>query len=339
MKIRTVTLALLSAFAFSQAAKATTVTGAGASFPQPIYVQWAMNYKSETGNQINYQSIGSSGGVKQILSGTVDFGASDSPMKEADLEKNNLVQFPTVIGGVVPVINVEGIKPGELKLTGELLADIYLGKITHWNDEKIKQLNPSLNLPDKMITTVFRADGSGTSFIFTHYLSQVSSDWKDKVGAANTVKWPTSASGAAGKGNEGVSIYVGRVKNSIGYVEYAYAKQNKMTHVQLKNAAGNFVLPSQESFAAAANVDWNKAKGFSLVLTNQPAAEAWPLAAATFILVPKNVVDKERAETVLNFFDWAYKKGNEQAQKLDYVPLPDNVKQLVRDEWKKVNLK
>lgn len=339
MKIRTVTLALLSAFAFSQAAKATTVTGAGASFPQPIYVQWAMNYKAETGNQVNYQSIGSSGGVKQILSGTVDFGASDSPMKEADLEKNNLVQFPTVIGGVVPVINVEGIKPGELKLTGELLADIYLGKITHWNDEKIKQLNPSLNLPDKMITTVFRADGSGTSFIFTHYLSQVSSDWKDKVGAANTVKWPTSASGAAGKGNEGVSIYVGRVKNSIGYVEYAYAKQNKMTHVQLKNAAGNFVLPSQESFAAAANVDWNKAKGFSLVLTNQPSAEAWPLAAATFILVPKNVVDKERAETVLNFFDWAYKKGNEQAQKLDYVPLPDNVKQLVRDEWKKVNLK
>lgn len=339
MKIRTVTLALLSAFAFSQAAKATTVTGAGASFPQPIYVQWAMNYKAETGNQINYQSIGSSGGVKQILSGTVDFGASDSPMKEADLEKNNLVQFPTVIGGVVPVINVEGIKPGELKLTGELLADIYLGKITHWNDEKIKQLNPSLNLPDKMITTVFRADGSGTSFIFTHYLSQVSSDWKDKVGAANTVKWPTSASGAAGKGNEGVSIYVGRVKNSIGYVEYAYAKQNKMTHVQLKNAAGNFVLPSQESFVAAANVDWNKAKGFSLVLTNQPSAEAWPLAAATFILVPKNVVDKERAETVLNFFDWAYKKGNEQAQKLDYVPLPDNVKQLVRDEWKKVNLK
>lgn len=339
MKIRTVTLALLSAFAFSQAAKATTVTGAGASFPQPIYVQWAMNYKAETGNQINYQSIGSSGGVKQILSGTVDFGASDSPMKEADLEKNNLVQFPTVIGGVVPVINVEGIKPGELKLTGELLADIYLGKVTHWNDEKIKQLNPSLNLPDKMITTVFRADGSGTSFIFTHYLSQVSSDWKDKVGAANTVKWPTSASGAAGKGNEGVSIYVGRVKNSIGYVEYAYAKQNKMTHVQLKNAAGNFVLPSQESFAAAANVDWNKAKGFSLVLTNQPSAEAWPLAAATFILVPKNVADKERAETVLNFFDWAYKKGNEQAQKLDYVPLPDNVKQLVRDEWKKVNLK
>ncbi|OOF67988.1 phosphate ABC transporter substrate-binding protein PstS [Rodentibacter caecimuris] len=339
MKIRTITLTLLSIFAFSQAAKATTVTGAGASFPQPIYVQWAMNYKAETGNQINYQSIGSSGGVKQILSGTVDFGASDSPMKESDLEKNNLVQFPTVIGGVVPVINVEGIKPGELKLTGELLADIYLGKITHWNDEKIKQLNPSLNLPDKMITTVFRADGSGTSFIFTHYLSQVSSDWKDKVGAANTVKWPTSANGAAGKGNEGVSIYVGRVKNSIGYVEYAYAKQNKMTYVQLKNAAGNFVLPSQESFAAAANVDWNKAKGFSLVLTNQPSAEAWPLAAATFILVPKNVADKQRAETALNFFDWAYKKGNEQAQKLDYVPLPDNVKQLVRDEWKKVNLK
>ncbi|NEN74979.1 phosphate ABC transporter substrate-binding protein PstS [Pelistega sp. NLN82] len=336
-KISTITLTLLSTLTFSQVSQATTVTGAGASFPQPIYVQWAMDYKAETGNQINYQSIGSSGGVKQIISGTVDFGASDSPMKEEDLTKNNLIQFPTVIGGVVPIINVEGIKAGELKLTGELLADIYLGKITRWNDEKIKQLNPSASLPDAPITTVFRSDGSGTSFIFTHYLSQVSPDWKEKVGAANTVKWPTSASGAAGKGNEGVSIYVGRVKNSIGYVEYAYAKQNKMTYIQLQNAAGNFVLPSQENFAAAANVDWTKAKGFNLVLTNQPAANAWPLAAATFILVPKNGADKQRSETVLDFFNWAYQKGNEQAQKLDYVPLPDAVKELVRTEWKKVN--
>lgn len=340
MKLRTLTLtAALSVFAFSQVANATNVTGAGASFPQPIYVQWAMNYKSETGNQVNYQSIGSSGGVKQIISRTVDFGASDSPMKEEELKKNELIQFPTVIGGVVPVVNIEGIEPGQLKLTGELLSDIYLGNITKWNDEKIKAINPDLNLPDGRITTVFRADGSGTSFIFTHYLSQVSRDWKEKVGAANTVKWPTSASGAAGKGNEGVSIYVGRVKNSIGYVEYAYAKQNKMSYVQLKNAAGNFVLPSQKSFAAAANVDWRKTKGFSLVLTNQSDAEAWPLAAATFILIPKEVSDKQRGETVLNFFDWAYRKGDEQAQKLDYVPLPENVKELVREEWKNINLK
>ncbi|WP_228550019.1 phosphate ABC transporter substrate-binding protein PstS [Rodentibacter haemolyticus] len=339
-KMRYIALTLLSAFAVSQAAQAkTTVTGAGASFPQPIYVQWAMNYKTETGNQVNYQSIGSSGGIKQIISRTVDFGASDSPMKEEDLTKNNLIQFPTVIGGVVPVVNVEGIGPGQLKLTGEILADIYLGKITHWNDGKIRALNPDLNLPDARITTVFRADGSGTSFIFTHYLSQISADWKEKVGAANTVKWPTSANGAAGKGNEGVSIYVGRVKNSIGYVEYAYAKQNKMSYVQLKNSAGHFVQPSQESFAAAANVDWDKAKGFSLVLTNQPGEQAWPLAAATFILIPKESADKQKMETVLNFFDWAYSKGNEQAAKLDYVPLPDKVKNLVRKEWEKTNLR
>ena len=312
------------------------VTGAGASFPQPIYVQWAQAYQGATGGRINYQSIGSSGGVKQITAKTVDFGASDSPMKAEDLEKEGLVQFPTVIGGVVPVVNVEGVKPGELKLTGEVLADIYLGNITKWNDPKITVLNEGVNLPDAPITTVFRSDGSGTSFIFTTYLSQVSAGWKDGVGAANTVKWPTASSGAAGKGNEGVSTYVNRVKNSIGYVEYAYAKQNNMSHVQLQNKAGNFVQPSQETFAAAADVDWKSVPGFSLVLTDQPAEQAWPLAAATFILVHKKADDAAKTKAVLSFFDWAYQNGNEAAAKLDYVPLPDSVKDLVRAEWKTV---
>ncbi|UOO81597.1 phosphate ABC transporter substrate-binding protein PstS [Uruburuella testudinis] len=360
MQIRTLTAALITAFAVAacggsdnsapatqqEAASATSaaageqvsldVTGAGASFPQPIYVQWAQAYQGETGGRINYQSIGSSGGVKQITAKTVDFGASDSPMKAEDLEKEGLVQFPTVIGGVVPVVNVEGIKPGELKLTGDVLAEIYLGNITRWNDPKIAALNEGLSLPDEPITTVFRSDGSGTSFIFTTYLSQVSPKWQESVGAANTVKWPTSGSGAAGKGNEGVSTYVNRVKNSIGYVEYAYAKQNAMSHVQLQNSAGNFVQPSQETFAAAADVDWKSVPGFSLVLTNQPAEQAWPLAAATFILVHKKPDDAAKAKAALSFFDWAYKNGDDAAAKLDYVPLPASVKDLVREEWKQV---
>ncbi|WP_373796246.1 phosphate ABC transporter substrate-binding protein PstS [Neisseria dentiae] len=312
------------------------ITGAGASFPQPVYVQWAQAFQAATGGKVNYQSIGSSGGVKQIGAKTVQFGASDSPLKAEELEKQGLVQFPTVIGGVVPVVNVDGIVAGDLKLTGEVLAGIYLGDIKKWNDPKIKALNPSLVLPDAPITTVFRSDGSGTSFIFTTYLSQVSPKWKDTVGAANTVKWPTSDSGTAGKGNEGVSTYVNRVKNSIGYVEYAYAKQNNMAHVQMQNAAGKFVQPSQESFAAAADVDWKSIPGFSLVLTNQPAEKAWPLAAATFILVHKKADNPAQAKAVLDFFDWSYKNGNEAAAKLDYVPLPDNVKELVRAEWKTI---
>ena len=315
---------------------ALDITGAGASFPQPIYVQWAQAYQAASGGRINYQSIGSSGGVKQITAKTVDFGASDSPLKAEDLEKEGLVQFPTVIGGVVPVVNVEGIKPGELKLTGEVLADIYLGSISKWNDPKIAALNEGLKLPDAPITTVFRSDGSGTSFIFTTYLSQVSPKWQESVGAANTVKWPTSSSGAAGKGNEGVSTYVNRVKNSIGYVEYAYAKQNNMSHVQLQNKAGQFVQPSQESFAAAADVDWKSVPGFSLVLTNQPAEKAWPLAAATFILVHKKADDAAKAKAALSFFDWAYQNGDDAAAKLDYVPLPASVKDLVRAEWKQI---
>lgn len=327
----------------SQAASASAsdkisldITGAGASFPQPIYVQWAQGFQTATGGRVNYQSIGSSGGVKQITAKTVQFGASDSPLSAEELNKQGLIQFPTVIGGVVPVVNVEGIKPGELKLTGDVLAEIYLGKITKWNDAKITALNPNLALPDAAITTVFRSDGSGTSFIFTTYLSQVSPQWKDSVGAANTVKWPTASSGAAGKGNEGVATYVNRVKNAIGYVEYAYAKQNQMSHVQMQNQAGQFVQPSQESFAAAADVDWQSVPGFSLVLTNQPAEKAWPLAAATFILVHKQADNAEQAKAVLSFFDWAYQNGDEAATKLDYVPLPAPVKDLVRQEWKKV---
>lgn len=309
------------------------VTGAGASFPQPIYVQWATAFQQDTGNRINYQSIGSSGGVKQIIAKTVDFGASDSPLDAEKLEKEGLVQFPTVIGGVVPVINISGVSAGQLKLTGEVLAEIYLGKITKWNDPKIQELNTDVKLPDANITTVFRSDGSGTSFIFTTYLSQVSADWKDQVGAANTVKWPTASSGVAGKGNEGVANYVSRVANSIGYVEYAYAKQNNMSFIQLKNAAGNFVQPSQETFAAASKVDWKSVKGFSLVLTNQPDANAWPLASATFILMHKKNANAEKAKAALQFFDWAYEKGDEAAAKLDYVPLPTELKDLVRQEW------
>ena len=311
------------------------ITGAGASFPQPVYAQWAQAFQAATGGRINYQSIGSSGGVKQIIAKTVHFGASDSPLSLEELEKQKLIQFPTVIGGVVPVVNVEGVKPGKLKLTGEVLADIYLGNIRKWNDPKITALNQGIPLPDAPITTVFRSDGSGTSFIFTTYLSQISAQWRDSVGAANTVKWPTASSGAAGKGNEGVAAYVNRVKNAIGYVEYAYAKQNNMAHVSLQNQAGQFVQPSQESFAAAADVDWQSAPGFSLILTNQPSAKAWPLAAATFILIPKTADNPEQVKAVLDFFDWAFQNGDESAAKLDYVPLPASVKDLVRREWQK----
>ena len=315
---------------------AATITGAGASFPQPVYAQWAQAYQAATGNQVNYQSIGSSGGVKQIKAKTVDFGATDAPLTQAELNQAGLVQFPTVIGGVVPIVNVAGVTPGKMRLTGPVLADIYLGKITQWNDAAIAKLNPGMNLPAEKIVTVFRADGSGTTFNFTHYLSQISPAWKGQVGAANSVKWPTATGGVAGKGNEGVASYVRRVKNSIGYVEYAYAKQNKLAHTQLQNKAGQFVQPSQQSFAAAANTDWKNAPGYHLILTNQGGATAWPIAAATFILVPKNPSDKAKSQEVLKFFDWAYKNGDEAAKQLDYVPLPEATKGLIRDSWKQV---
>lgn len=335
--MRTILFATAVLLAGAQtSAKPADITGAGASFPQPVYAQWAQSYNQATQARVNYQSVGSSGGVKQIGAKTVDFGATDTPLSAQALEEQGLLQFPTVIGGVVPVVNIEGVKPGELKLSGEVLADIYLGNITQWNDAKITALNEGLALPDAPLTTVFRADGSGTSFIFTTYLSETSPAWKETVGAANTVKWPTSASGVAGKGNEGVSTYVKRVKNSIGYVEYAYAKQNNMSHVQLKNAAGHFVQPSQESFAAAADIDWQGVEGFGKVLTNQAGDKAWPLAAATFVLVHKKPGNAEKTRGVLEFFDWAYQNGDGQAAALDYVPLPANVKDLVRATWQDI---
>lgn len=320
--------ALIAAFGVSTA-RAQDVTGAGASFPAPVYAKWADAYNKATGARINYQSVGSGAGIKQITAKTVDFGASDAPMKDDELAKNGLIQFPTVIGGVVPVVNIKGVAPGQLKLTGQVLGDIYLGKITKWNDPALTTLNPGVALPDAAIATVRRADGSGTSFNFTNYLSKVNAEWKSKVGEGTAVNWPT---GAGGKGNEGVSAFVQRLPNSIGYVEYAYAKQNKMAYTLLKNEAGTFVAPDDETFkAAAANADWNKS--FYQVLTNQPGKDSWPITAATFIMMHK-VQDKPvNATNTLKFFDWAYSSGDKMAVELDYVPMPDSVKTLVHKLW------
>lgn len=315
---------------------AMNITGAGASFPQPIYAKWSYDYNAATGGQVNYQSIGSSGGIKQIEAKTVDFGASDAPMTPEELDAAGLIQFPTVIGGVVPIVNIDGVEPGQLKLDGAALADIYLSKISNWNDPAIANLNPDLTLPDAAITTVFRSDGSGTTFNFTDYLAKVSTDWKDSVGVDKTVKWPTSATGAGGKGNEGVSSYVNRMKNSIGYVEYAYAKQNNMSHAALKNAAGNFVQPSAETFAAAGDIDWSQQAGFYKVITNSETEQAWPIAAATFILVHKQPENPQQVAGVLNFFDWAYAQGDEDALALDYVPFSDTAVALFKAQWNEV---
>lgn len=315
---------------------AMNITGAGASFPQPIYAKWSYDYNAATGGQVNYQSIGSSGGIKQIEAKTVDFGASDAPMTPEELDAAGLIQFPTVIGGVVPIVNIDGVEPGQLKLDGATLADIYLGKISNWNDPAIANLNPDLTLPDAAITTVFRSDGSGTTFNFTDYLAKVSTDWKDSVGVDKTVKWPTSSTGAGGKGNEGVSSYVNRMKNSIGYVEYAYAKQNNMSHAALKNAAGNFVQPSAETFAAAGDIDWSQQAGFYKVITNSETEQAWPIAAATFILVHKQPENPQQVAGVLNFFDWAYAQGDDSAMALDYVPFSDTAVALFKAQWNEV---
>ncbi|MDN5843738.1 MAG: phosphate ABC transporter substrate-binding protein PstS [Alcaligenaceae bacterium] len=321
-------VAILAAAASVQAAD---ITGAGASFPYPIYAKWSAQYHKETGNRVNYQSIGSGGGQQQIIAKTVDFGASDDPMKGEALEKNDLVQFPAIIGGTVPVVNVEGIKPGELKLTGSLIADIFLGKVSKWNDPAIVALNKDLKLPAKSIVVVHRSDGSGTTFGWTNYLSQVSAEWKDTVGEGKAVKWPT---GQGGKGNEGVAAYVRQLKNSIGYVEYAYAKQNKLSWAQVQNRDGKFVQPSQSAFAAAAaNADWDSAPGMGVVLNNEPGAESWPITAASFILMHAKQDDSVRALEVLKFFDWAFKNGAESAAELDYVPLPDEVTAKVRSIW------
>ena len=313
-------------------ALAQDVTGAGATFPAPLYAKWADAYNKATGVRINYQSVGSGAGLKQIRSKTVDFGASDMPLKDDELTKDGLVQFPTVIGGVVPVVNIQGVQPGQIKLTGPLLGDIYLGKITKWNDPALKALNPGVNLPDAAISVVRRADGSGTSFIFTNYLSKVNAEWKSKVGEGAAVNWPT---GAGGKGNEGVASYVQRLPNSIGYVEYVYAKQNKMTHVVLKNQAGNFVAPDDLTFkAAAAGADWTKS--FYQVLTEQAGKDAWPLTGATFIMMHKAQDKPAQAAASLKFFEWAYTHGDKMATELEYVALPDSVKNLVRKQWTEI---
>ncbi|MGR4872336.1 phosphate ABC transporter substrate-binding protein PstS [Variovorax sp. LARHSF232] len=323
----------LVAVAFAQMpAFAQDVTGAGASFPAPLYSKWAADYNKATGVKINYQSVGSGAGLKQIEAKTVDFGASDMPLKDEELKAKGLVQFPTVIGGVIPVVNIQGIKPGELKLSGAVLGDIFLGKITKWNDPAIKALNGSLNLPDAAIAPVRRADGSGTSFLFTNYLSKVNAEWKSKVGEGTAVNWPT---GAGGKGNEGVAAFVNRLPNSIGYVEYAYVKQNKMTYAQMQNAAGSFVSPDDSAFkAAAAGAEWNKT--FYQVLTNQAGKDSWPITGATFILMHKAQDKPAQAASVLKFFDWAYKNGDKTADDLDYVPMPNSVKTAVTEEWLEV---
>ncbi len=309
--------------------RAQDATGAGASFPAPIYAKWADAYNKSTGTRINYQSVGSGAGLKQIRARTVDFGASDAPLKDDELTRDGLLQFPTVIGGVVPVVNIAGITAGQIRLTGQVLGDIYLGKMGRWNDSAIVALNPGVKLPDAAITVVRRADGSGTSFLFTNYLSKVNADWKLKVGEGTAVNWPT---GAGGKGNEGVSAFVQRLPNSIGYVEYAYAKQNRMAHVQLRNQAGEFVSPDDASFkAAAAGAEW--AKSFHQVLTEQAGKDSWPITGATFVLMHK-VQDKPLvATTVLKFFDWAYRNGDPSAAELEYVALPAGVKDLVRKRW------
>ena len=325
-------IAFTSLLIISATAFAVEITGAGATFPYPIYAKWADAYKTKTGNEMNYQSIGSGGGIKQIQNRTVDFGASDMPMKPEDLEKSGLIQFPTVIGGDVPVVNLKGVKPGEMRLTGPVLAEIYLGKIKKWNDPAIAALNKNLNLPDQDITVVHRSDGSGTTFIWVNYLSKVSPEWKEKVGEGTSVAWPT---GVGGKGNEGVASYVQRLNGAIGYVEYAYALQNKMTYTLVQNRDSYFVAPNIESFkAAASGAQWDKAPGMYLILTDQPGKGSWPISGATFILVYKSQDKPDRAKQVLKFFDWAYTEGDKLATELDYVPLPDNVVVLIQSSWK-----
>ncbi len=314
---------------FVSAAFAQDVTGAGATFPAPIYAKWADAYNKATGARINYQSVGSGAGIRQIRGKTVDFGASDMPLTDADLAKDGMIQFPTVIGGVVPVVNIKGIAPGQIKMNGQVLGDIYLGKISKWNDAALVALNPGVPLPDAAISPVRRADGSGTTFIFTNYLSKVNAEWKSKVGEGTAVNWPA---GAGGKGNEGVSAFVQRLPNSIGYVEYAYAKQNKMSYVLMRNKDGIFVPPSDTNFkAAAAGADWSKT--FYQILTEQPGKDSWPITGATYILMFKQQDKPANASNTLKFFDWAFVNGDKMADELDYVPLPTPVKDLVRKQW------
>jgi phosphate transport system substrate-binding protein len=319
---------------------AADITGAGATFPYPIYAKWAEAYKAKTKTGLNYQSIGSSGGIKQINAKTVDFGATDNPVKFEDLEKAGLVQFPAIIGGVVPILNVDGIKPGQLKVTGDVLAQMFMGTIVNWNDKKIAALNPGVKLPDASITVVHRADGSGTTAIFTDYLAKVNADWKTTVGAGAAVKWP-AASSIGGKGNEGVAANVSRVKNSIGYVEYAYTKKNNTPYFNLVNQAGQTVKPDDETFAAAAaGTDWSKIPGMGVFITNAPGAKSWPITGASFILMYKQPANKASSAEVLKFFDFAFKEGKKMAADLDYVPMPDSTTDFIRKNvWNQINTK
>ncbi|MCI0466844.1 MAG: phosphate ABC transporter substrate-binding protein PstS [Beijerinckiaceae bacterium] len=312
-------------------AGAADISGAGATFPYPLYAKWADAYKKETGIGLNYQSIGSGGGIKQIKAKTVTFGASDMPLKPAELKEAGLVQFPTVVGGVVPVVKIEGLKPGELVLDGPALAKIFLGEITTWDDPAIKKLNPKVKLPSQAIVVVHRSDGSGTTFLFTDYLSKVSPDWKSKVGASTAVEWPA---GIGAKGNEGVANNVMQTAGSVGYVEYAYAKQNKLTYAGMINKDGKYVLPKSEGFqAAAANADWANVPGFYQILTDQSGAKSWPIAGATFILMHAAPDDPATAAEALKFFSWAYANGDKMAEELDYVPLPGPIVALIKKSW------
>jgi len=322
----------VAALMLSGAALAQDVTGAGASFPAPIYAKWADAYNKASGARINYQSVGSGAGIKQIKAKTVDFGASDMPLKPEDLQSAGLMQFPAIIGGVVPVVNLEGVAPGAIRFTGPVLADIYLGKIKSWNDKAIADLNPSLKLPADPITVVRRSDGSGTTFLWTDYLSKASPEWKDKVGSSTAVAWPE---GVGGKGNEGVAAYVQRIKGSIGYVEYAYAKKNKMAHGSMQNRDGQFVEPDDAAFqAAAAGADWKNAPGFGAILTDQPGKASWPITGASFILMHVKQDKPQNAAEVLKFYDWSFKNGQKMAEELDYVPLPPALVAMIQDAWK-----
>jgi phosphate transport system substrate-binding protein len=330
----TLLAAAVVALGISGSAGAAEISGAGATFPYPIYAKWAEAYKAKTGTSMNYQSIGSGGGIAQIAAKTVDFGASDMPLKPDELKKVGLTQFPPVIGGEVMVVNLPGIQPGQMTLDGPTIANIYLGKITKWNDPVIAKLNPGVTLPNTEIAVVHRSDGSGTTFIFTNYLSKISADWKDKVSEGTAVEWPT---GLGGKGNEGVAALTSRTAGAIGYVEYAYAMQNKMTHTKLINHDGATLEPGSKVFqAAAANADWKAAPDFYLILTDQPGKESWPITGATFILMHKKPDHPEKAKEVLNFFSWAYKDGGQLAEALDYIPMPQNAIALFEESWKQI---
>jgi phosphate transport system substrate-binding protein len=330
-------LAVMGLTAAALTAAAADITGAGATFPYPIYAKWAEAYKKETDVGLNYQSIGSSGGIRQIRAKTVAFGATDAPLPGADLDKDGMVQFPAIIGGTVPVVNLEGFKPGELRITGPVLAEVYLGTISKWNDAKLAALNPGKSLPNQAITVVHRADGSGTTFNFTDYLSAVSKDWADKVGKGAAVKWPAESS-VGGKGNEGVAANVNRVKGAIGYVEYAYVKKNNMTFLQLQNAEGKYVSPDDVTFAAAAaGADWFSVPGMGVSMVNAKGASSWPISTASFILMYKDPADKAASKDVVKFFDWAFKNGKKMAEELDYVALPDALTAQIRQRvWTQI---